>query len=151
MPDAMAGKIGGDVREAFACHLETCAACKKEFSEMREIYDYLDVQETGSADVIPIEIYHKQDTRYVRGNWMKAALFLAVFISMVAIGSQFRRIGSSFVNAASKRITAVDSNEKKAEKKRAGGHVKKESETASGYSDPYVGETDSMLGSCFSK
>jgi predicted anti-sigma-YlaC factor YlaD len=148
IPDALSGKIGGGERAAFDKHLESCAACKKEYAELKEIYEFLDVPDTKSADVIPIDDYCKPDRTASSGSWMRAALFFAVFLSAVTVATQFRGIRDSFENIVSKRPAAVAVDDKNAAKNRLGDNGEKVSDAAV-YSDPYDGKTDSMLGSCY--
>ena len=149
--DALSDEIGGDRRAAFERHLETCGACKKEYAELKEIFEFLDVPETKSVNVIPIDVYCKPEKPAIRGNWMRAALFFAVFLSAVTICTQFRRISDSFENIVSKRAVVVATGEKTAGNKRLGNQGEKTSEATkiAIKNDPYDGETDSMLGSCY--
>jgi predicted anti-sigma-YlaC factor YlaD len=149
IPDALSGKIGGGDRVAFDMHLESCGVCKKEYTELKEIYEYLDVPDTKSADVIPIDDYCKPEKAPARRNWMRAALFFAVFLSAVTLCTQFRGIRDSFESVMSKRTATTATGEKVPENYRRVNHAEKTSETAAAYSDPYDGKTDSMLGSCY--
>ena len=148
IPCALSGELDGDERRAFDTHLESCGACGREFSALKETYEFLDVPETG-RNVVPTHSSHGPVKRMNRGYWMRAASILIV-LSSLAVYTIIHRYNTTDESAETQNAVTVTVNETDSgnQPEAIQGEEPAAMEVASNDDDPYDGGSSSMLGVC---